>query len=440
MAETDQLHFMDQASFLALRARDQPQLVQWVWVYDRGVDVDGVRRFHDHLGHGLLGRLIERSPLPFGRHRWVAAHRGPGVDVAAARRPRTELGTWADACAQLPIDPESGPGWRLAVVPFTDGSAAVSLVASHCLVDGLGCGLAIADAVKGAALDLGYRPPRSRRRGRALAQDARETVRSLPAVARAVAAAVGMVRRQRDDVARLGASRAASPAGTSGYVAVPAVTLHVAQDDWDARARSLGGTPNSLLIGFMARLGARMGRGGVDDVRVIITASDRAEDDTRANALAFTSIDVEHGRVTTDLSAVRASTRDALRALHESPDEALDLLPLTPFTPKRAVRALGDVLFAFPDLPVTCTNLGDLDPVVARVDGTDADLVFARGVDQRVTPQLLEQKFFVGSGRVGGKVFLTVVAYHLTGPNSKESLAASAVATLAEFDLTATVD
>jgi len=87
---------MDQASFLALRARDQPQLVQWVWVYERALDFDGLERFHHNLGYGLLGRLIERSPLPFGRHRWVAAHHGPALDVSEHARPRAEFSAWVD--------------------------------------------------------------------------------------------------------------------------------------------------------------------------------------------------------------------------------------------------------------------------------------------------------------------------------------------------------
>ena len=60
--QDNRLAFMDQASFLALRARDQPQLIQWVWVYQRAVDFDGLKRFHHNRGYGLLGRLIERSP------------------------------------------------------------------------------------------------------------------------------------------------------------------------------------------------------------------------------------------------------------------------------------------------------------------------------------------------------------------------------------------
>ncbi len=40
------------------------------WLYEHAVDFDELKRFHYNLGYGLLGRLIERSPLPFGRHRW----------------------------------------------------------------------------------------------------------------------------------------------------------------------------------------------------------------------------------------------------------------------------------------------------------------------------------------------------------------------------------
>jgi hypothetical protein len=446
----NQLTFMDQASFLALRARDQPQLVQWVWVYERALDFDGLERFHHNLGYGLLGRLIERSPLPFGRHRWVAAHEGPALDVAEHARPRAELGEWMDECARLPIDPELGPGWQLAVAPFTDGSMAVSLVTSHCLVDGLGCGLAIADAVNGVVNEFGYPPPHSRTRRRAMASDARQTLRGVAEVARAIRAATKLVRRQRQEFARLGGPRSvADPTAVDakaaddadGYVTVPAITIHIDQDDWDARARALGGTSNSLFTGFAAKLGERMGRQCADDgtVRVIITASDRKDGDTHANALSFTNITVDPKQVTLDLSGVRGSIRQALKTLRETPDESLELLPLTPLTPKRAVRRLGDVLFAFADRPVTCTNIGDIDPVVGYVDGTKADCVFARGVDQKVTPQLVEQKFFLGSGRIGGKLFLTVIAYHLDAPNSKAELAALARETLAAFDLTAAI-
>src|SRR6185437_9219090 len=86
---------------------------------------------------GAVSRRIERSPLPFGRHRWVWPCDQPELEIAATR-PRGEFDAWVDEQANTPLDPERGPGWHLAVLPFTDGGAGVSLVTSHCLIDGVG--------------------------------------------------------------------------------------------------------------------------------------------------------------------------------------------------------------------------------------------------------------------------------------------------------------
>ena len=117
-----------------------------MWVYEHAIDFDGVRRFNHNLGHGLLGRRIERSPL-FARHRWVS-YRGPSdIDIEESARPPAELSDWIDERSQMTIDPEVGPGWHLGVLPLTDGTTAVSLVASHYLIDGLGLAVTVADAV-----------------------------------------------------------------------------------------------------------------------------------------------------------------------------------------------------------------------------------------------------------------------------------------------------
>ena len=134
----NRLALMDQAFYAGHRAAGQREVMQVVWGYDRAVDLEGLERFHRNLACGLMGRLIERSPLAFGRYRWVSCNQPPELDVAPHPRPRAELSDWLDECAQLPIDPEAGPGWRLSVMPFTDGSSAISLVMSHYVVDGVG--------------------------------------------------------------------------------------------------------------------------------------------------------------------------------------------------------------------------------------------------------------------------------------------------------------
>src|SRR6476620_12248430 len=139
------LDLVDQSFF---RLEQAAGVGQCVWVYDRPVDIDGLRDFHRHLQQGRLLRRIERSPLPFGRHRWVSPSDQPELEIAATR-PRGEFDAWIDEQANTPLEAEHGPGWHLAVLPFTDGGAGVSFVTSHCLTDGVGLCEALADAASG---------------------------------------------------------------------------------------------------------------------------------------------------------------------------------------------------------------------------------------------------------------------------------------------------
>src|ERR1700728_1100482 len=67
------LDLVDQTAFLGERATGASSLGQCVWVSDRAIDIDGRRQSHHPLQRGRLSRRIERSPLPFGRHRWVSS-------------------------------------------------------------------------------------------------------------------------------------------------------------------------------------------------------------------------------------------------------------------------------------------------------------------------------------------------------------------------------
>ena len=78
------LDLVDQTAFLGERATKATNLLQVVWVYNGAIDIDGLRDFHRHLQQGRLSRRIERSPLPFGRHRWVSPSDQPN---SRSRRP-----------------------------------------------------------------------------------------------------------------------------------------------------------------------------------------------------------------------------------------------------------------------------------------------------------------------------------------------------------------
>jgi hypothetical protein len=441
----NRLAHMDQASFLALRALGQGALVQFNWIYNRQVNVDGLRRFHRGLGYGLLGRRVERSPLPFARDRWVA-YRGPeDIEIAETPRQRVDLSEWLFERASLPLDPEYGPCWHIGVLPFEDGGTAVCLTVSHTLVDGRGIIQAMAAAAGGSPRNLGYPDPGSRTRRRALLEDAWQTVASAPELARAVAAAVRIGRRQRKEVAASIASAPPSPrtGGEDQPVVVPSLTAYVDLAEWNERAKGLGGNSLFLLAGFAGRLGVRMGRVRDDgSVTLSFPMSDRAENDTRGNALVFLVVPVDPTHLSSDLREIRVKIRRALADLSETSAEMLGPLPLTSFTPKWVARRAVGMGLGAASLPIGCSYVGDLPPQANRADGTDADYAHGRLIEPGISKRTLERiggQLFVVSGRVHGKVWIVVNAYLTGRTNSQDALREDLSRTFAEFNLTAEI-
>ncbi|WP_235570582.1 hypothetical protein [Mycobacterium sp. Root265] len=438
----NQLTLWDEALVRANRATGRVQLIKVVWVYEHPVDMDAVRRFHRNFGYGMAGRRVERSPLPFGRYRWVSAL-GPAaaLHINTDPLPREQISDWADQWAQVPIDPETGPGWQMAVQSFSEGVTAISVVGSHCLGDGVAALLAVGTAVAGANIDIGYPPPLSRRTGRAIAADLRETIRGLPEIGRAARKAVKVLRAGGEEAAASPKPARPPVANPDELVIVPAITTYVDLAEWDARAAALGGNGYSLLAAISAKLGERMGRRNADgNVSLLIAISDRtAETDVRANAMTLVNAKVDPTEVTKDLSVTRTTLRSALKSAKDQPDEILELMPLVPLVPKRLVKKVADMMIASDDMPVVCSNMGDLPPVLTSVDGTEAEYTSFYGVDQATPRGELEQgdgQLVVVSGRISGKIIIGIVAYQSGAENTKTRLREMTADTLAEFDLT----
>ena len=439
----NRLAHMDQVSFLGLRALGYGTLVQVVWIYNRPINMDGLRRFHYNLGYSLLGRRIERSPLPFARDRWVTS-RGPAdIDIAPAPQPRAALNDWAYERACKPIDPELGPGWHLGVLPLQDSGAAISLVASHTLVDGLGVCEVITDAVEGLIRELDYPLPGSRRLGRALVEDGWQTLASIPEMARAAKAGLRLARR---DFAASAAGTPPAPqsAREPERVVVPTLAAHVDVADWDLCAQRLGGTSNTLFAAVAARLGVRLGRRLPDgSVTLAFPVGERVADDTRGNALTFASITVDPTHAATDLGEIRGKLKLALTERAVQANELLAPLPLAALTPKWAARRLVGVGLGSAALPIGCSNLGLLNPAVIRPDGTEADYTYGRLIEPGISRRTLEAiggQLFVASGRTPGKVFVTVTAFQPGRSNSTEELRELVFQTFTEFGLSAEID
>ena len=456
MAQPDNvLDYMDESFFLDFQAQGHGAMIQFVWIYDRDVDLAALRRFHHNLGNSLLSRCVEASPLPGGRSRWVAWSPPDDFDIAEKSRPRAELAAWTDEQAALPIALEGGPPWRLAVQPFVEGGAAVSLLVSHAVGDGVGINNAVADAVLGTGALPGYPPPHSRTRIWALLDDALQLIRDLPGVARALLASPRAAKevpmRVRAGLEKSPVRRGETPGlparrgpGTelvrTGMPRLPSLTVLIDTRHWDECAERLGGTSNSLLIGVTSKLCAILGWVDSDGLaNIAIPVNERQPGDTRGNALTSAAMTVDPAAAT-DLRGIRAGVKAALTKLTAARDTIMAPLALIPFVPKFVANRFQTVLQKSAN--ITCSHFGDLDPAVNRPDGSDADWFYARHArtPDMADPALLRRAggmfFPVASGRLGGRIYTSICYSDGAGSTTVEDLSAAARRALDEFGVT----
>jgi hypothetical protein len=431
----------DQTFFIGERATGTTNLLQCIWVYDRAVDIDGLRRFHHHLQRGRLSRRIEPSPLPFGRHRWVSASGQSDFEIVETPRPREEFDAWLGEQTNTVLDAEHGPEWHLAVLPFTDGGAGVSLVISHALTDGVGLCEALAEAACGRHDPINWPAAGSRPLWRALREDARQTARDIPGIGRAVVSAARFARRNRASAGPATPPPPVLSGGADEPIAFPKATIFVDADEWDTRARSLGGTSNSLLAGLAAHVAQRMGRVAADGaVDLTLPVNERTAGDTRANAITNVDFTVDPAPATTDLRAIRAAIKQALIRSQEALNERWELLPLAPLLPQWLVRRVVSVS-ASSATSVVSSNLGDVNPEAYRPDGTAADRFVMRSLGHGVTKAVMHRLgglLVLLSGRTGEQVFMSVLSYQPGRSNSNDDLSQHLSRALNDFSLTAT--
>ena len=435
------LDLYDQTFFIGERATGSTNMLQCVWMYDRAIDIDGLRRFHHHLQRGRLSRRIEPSPLPFGRHRWVSPGDQSDLEIVESPRPREEFDTWLDEQTNTALDAEHGPGWHLAVLPFTDGGAGVSLVISHCLTDGVGLCEALAAAASGRHDPISWPAAGARPRWRALGEDARQTARDIPGIGRAVVAATRFARRPG-----AGPAGPVTPPSLSARadepITLPKTTIFVDADQWDARARSLGGTSNTLLAGLAARLAQQMGRVTADgSVDLTMPVNERTAGDTRANAITNVDFTVDPAPAPTDLGEIRSAIKQALIRSQEVLNERWELLHLAPLLPQWLVRRCVGVSTSSAT-SVVSSNLGEVNPAANRPDGTDADHFVMKSLGQGVTEAIMQRLgglLVLLSGRTQDQVFVSVLSYQPGRSNSNGELLQHLSSVLNDFSLTATI-
>lgn len=436
------LGLLDQAAFDVGRATGSSTVLQCVWVYHRPVDFEGLRRFHSQLQRGRLSRRIERSPLPFARDRWVAHEESTNFEIVAPSRPRTEFDRWLAEQLRTPLDCERGPGWHLAALPFSDGGAGVSLVISHLLIDAVGLSGALADAALGRADPVGWPAAASRRWWHAIREDTRQVAQDIPAIGRAVFAALRLARHNRvrtSSAAPRTTRSPASPGEAEAAITVPVATIFVDADEWSARAQSLGGTNNTLLVGLAARLAQRTGHNARDgSVGVLMPVNERADNDTRANAISSVNVTVDPAHATTDLNKIRAAVKQSLIHHRQVAEDEQSVNALVPFLPKVVLRASSRATRAASSNCVGASNVGVIEPAANRPDGTDADS-FAMRIDllgeTEATMSLSDGVQSLLSGIAHGQVFVSAISYRPHRSNSTDCVIHELLGALNDFSL-----
>ncbi|PSO14963.1 hypothetical protein [Bradyrhizobium sp. MOS003] len=429
--------------YLAHVSLGQHAVIQVLWRYLRPVDIDALTRFRDNLAHGHLARLIRPALLPFGRHQWTNAP-PPSAALTAAEAPLApeSMQTWADAQVEIPLDPVRGPAWTLTSQTFTDGSTVVSLVLSHCIADGLTTAIAVSEAVRGDRRLPIYPAVRSAHSAatvlaaelQRMARDAPATLRALRQLAHAACTSRGTPKTP--------AASPVVPTADDRTVVFPSAFISVPISVWDARARSRGASRLTLLTAMTAAFAEALGRVRDDDVTLLIPVNQREGlSHTGGNDVALATLKVRIDEPRGRLHALQRRLRATLLQTRREPNRLAALLPLVPFVPKRAFSAASHLaLGALADLPVTCSNVGDLHKDMLQIDGNAADRICFRGIDRPVARRAIEARQGVATlfaGVISGNIFLSFVAYQPGVVTEPRHLRALVERLLADYELAA---
>ncbi|WP_280233508.1 hypothetical protein [Nocardia cyriacigeorgica] len=180
-ADPARLTVVDEIFLRTHRGLGTPIALQGLWRTADRVEAALLADLHARLRGGALGRRIARPRVPGARRYWLPTIRAHPLDLGAELA-STELLDWADTLG-ADLDPEYGPGWRLAAAPVADGGTVIALTCSHVLADARGLLIAVDTALGGhtPATDTAIRP----------GSDWADAYRQIVTVLRGTAAAVG---------------------------------------------------------------------------------------------------------------------------------------------------------------------------------------------------------------------------------------------------------
>lgn len=434
------LTFFDLTALALMRATGRRQLIQSLWLYDHPVDVQGLQRYMDNFARGIGDRVVERSVLPFARPMWARPASRVVMGIAPHSRPRAEFMEWADAQADLPLDPVGGPSWILSVQPFDDGSTGVCLTGSHIVGDAFGSLMVMYQAITGDVPPQHYHLAGSRSRVSAILADTAQVVRDLPSTMRALVSATRLATGRRHQ------PPAHTEESSSLEVRIPSIAIEIDLDSWHDRARSVGGNASTLLASFTNLLAGQVGRVGPSgQVTLLMPVSTRqGSEDYRALAFEIGRAEVTTDMTTGDHGRLRRVLKQAQESALQGDNPSFTLLPLVPWLGRRGIQRLIDSMFSYADdLPVSFSNLGALPPHIAAIDGTQAEWFFARPLDAGVRLGDLQRThghLVIVALSIQRKLTICVEAYQLDADNSRARLMELATQALDELGVAARIE
>jgi diacylglycerol O-acyltransferase len=339
---SDVLSYTDQGSFVSLRGLGHHPIIHFNWVYPHLLDESEVEQFNVRLAQGFLGRLLQRSPLPWGRHRWVANLVPAPVTWFRDPIPPDALPKWRNSLLDLLVDPEYGPGWRLAVQSLEGGGSALSLLISHTIADATAAAQAISDAVDNKYVAPGFPAPSARWSPARLVRDSLESARALPDVWCALMTVLRTewTKSRRDSTTSFCLRRLGREI-PDPIVSVPLVYVAIDKKVCEDRSEDLGIKINTLLTAFAARLAFRIGRLDTTGcVELVLPVSIREPGDWRGNALQAATLRVDPQACLLYPHEFHQKRRSAIENTLRSGHDLSALLPLIPYLPLWLVRHL----------------------------------------------------------------------------------------------------
>ncbi|CCQ17660.1 putative uncharacterized protein [Rhodococcus sp. AW25M09] len=408
------LSVIDEIFLRTHRGYGIPIALQGVWRTAETVSRAELDRVHDELAVGELGRRVGRPRIPGARLRWDISSQSLPLHYAADAV--EDVIGWADAQADVPLDPQFGPGWRLTAAPVAHGGTVVSLVCSHALADARGLIDAAAHSFSGNSAPIPALRPGS---------DAKDAISMILTVLGRSIVATAKLWVSKKARAELRAFATADSAGISPHEArdMHAVILDISAAEWDSAAARAGGSANSLFVSIVA---ATMSELGSPAVTIDIPFRTGTGD---ANSIGMATVAV---RGDDSPAAIRIACKAAFAvpvgAPAGYPPEIVQLLPHRLAAKLTSTPGRGEVL---------CSNIGDIPSGVTALGPYRSAGLATRAIHPNLSSASSTIRMSTYISRMDGNYTLSLVCTDDTLAGSSAELTSAVQRALATRNLAA---